>query len=247
MPFESPAPARARRAASLLALLALLAAPAAARAQGCPAPAEATPALAARTDAERLAFLRTRLQADADASRTWRLAWGATYALATLAQLPVASVVSDSDRPDWLWGALSTGVGVAFTLLGTPDVLDDGPAFALRSAAEGPVDCGLLAEGERLMLKDAANEADGVRWYWHAANVVFNAGVGLVLGLAYGHWLSGLVNFLVGAALGEGTLFTQPVALAGAWQQYLGGGLAAARAPPVLRLAPGQLGLALSF
>jgi hypothetical protein len=220
---------------------------AAALAQSCPVPPEAAPALAARADAERLDFLRGRLEAEASRVTVWRGAWGATYALGTLGQLAAAGAVATEDRPDWLWGAASTAVGVAFTIIGTPEVMDDGPDFARRSAAPGSDPCALIAEGERLLLKDAGNETAGVQWYWHVANVVFNAGMSLIVGLGYGHWVSALVNFLVGAGLGEGTLFTQPTALEAAWQGYLAGGLGpSVRAPgPSLRF--GQLGLALAF
>jgi hypothetical protein len=230
-----------------LLLAAALLAPAA-LAQACPIPADASPALAARTDAERLAFLKGQLEAEAGKVTVWRGAWGATYALGTIGQLGAAGAVSAEDRPDQLWGALSTAVGVGFTLLGTPEVMEDGPAFAARAGAPGAsVDCAVLADGERLMLKDGANELEGVQWYWHVANVVFNAGMGLIIGLGYGHWVSALVNFLVGTALGEGTCLTQPVVLASAYQQYLGGGLGGSASGSAPRLVVGQLGLGLAF
>jgi len=231
----------------LALLLAAALMPASVLAQACPAPTEAGPVLGSRSDAERLTFLRRHLQDESARVKTWRGAWGTTYAVATLGQLVAAGAVGVEDRPDWLWGALSTAVGVGFTLLGTPEVMDDGEAFAAKASPPGPQDCVLIAEGERLMLKDAANETDNVEWYWHAANVVFNAGMGLILGLGYGHWVSALVNFLVGALIGEGTLLTQPTGLASAWQQYLGGSLGAQAPGTMPHLVVGRLGLALAF
>jgi hypothetical protein len=234
---------------TLAALLAAALVPVAALADACPLPALASPTLGARTDAERLRFLRTRLEDDAARARTWREAWVAAYTVGTLGQLVGAGAVAAADQPDWFLGAASTAVGAAFTLMGTPDVVVHAPGFSRRSQGSGPADCALLAEGEGLLERDAANETDGVRWYWHLASVVFNAGVSLIIGLAYGHWSSALLNFLVGAALGEGTLFTQPQGLVGAWDTYLAGGLGASGPSAGLRprLVAGPLGLTLAF
>lgn len=233
------------RLSSCLILAGLVVAPLVSRAQ-CPVPSGAAPALGERSAAERVRFLTQALEREASAVRTWRAAWGATYALGTLGQLAATPLLDPADQQDFAVGAASTAVGVAFTILGTPEVMEDAPAFSARVAAGGD-ECQLLAEAEALMVKDAANEASSVAWYFHAANVAFNLGVGLAIGLGFGHWVSALINFLVGAAIGEGTLFTQPVALAGAWSRYLTGSLAPTAA---LRLAPagvGLFGLALAF
>ena len=229
----------------LLPILALFAlAPTTAAAQ-CAAPPQASPQLGARPAAERLRFLSRALDTDAANTRIWRLGWGAAYAVGTLGQLAAIPLLGPEDQKDFVVGVASTAVGVAFTLLGTPEVMDDAPAFATRVAAGGD-ECELLAEAERLIVKDAANEISGVAWYIHAANIAFNLGLGLVIGLGFGHWVSALINFLVGAAIGEGTFFTQPTALDAAWKGYLSGTFA----PPALsgvRVSPLGLGFAVQF
>ena len=234
------------RRALLLALLVLV--PRASKA-ACPLPASAVPGLQQRSTPERLHFLSRALDADAAATRTWRLAWGAIYGVGTMAQLIALPALGPEDQKDFVVGAFSTAVGVGFTIVGTPDVMEDAPVFAARVAMGGD-ECELLAEAERLIVKDAANELSGVAWYLHAANIAFNLGLGLVIGLGFGHWVSALVNFLVGAAIGEGTFLTQPTALDPAWSRYLTGDLGPP-SPTAVQLSPaavaGGFGLAVHF
>jgi hypothetical protein len=205
----------------------LLAVPA--RAVDCPVPEGSTPALAAQSAEARLAYLSRLLEEEGAAAQRWTLAWGATYGVATLAQLGVAGLFPAEERPDWYWGALSTAVGVAFTVLGPLEVMDAGPRFATRMkgvSADGT--CALLAEGERLLREGADAEVQSNSWLLHAGNVLFNVAIGLVLGLGYGHWVTGAVNGAIGVAVGEATIFTAPNRLAPGWQQYRGGAVATA-------------------
>ena len=81
----------------------------------------------------------------------------------------------------------------------------------------------------------AAHEHSGVQWYIHAANVLFNVGLGLVLGFGYGRWTSGLINMGIGTAIGEATIFSSPTHLISGWKHYREG-----EAPPAVtfRLVP---------
>lgn len=184
----------------------------------------------AQSDEERLRFLSQLLEEESRRAHTWTLGWGATYGVMTVAQLAVMplfpKVELENGKPtqpqsDWYWGAVSTAVGVAFTLLDPPEVLEAGPIFAQRARAVTPEGtCALIAEGERLLEAGAEHEQGGVQWYIHAANVLFNVGLGLVLGLGYERWTSGVVNTLTGAAIGEATIFTSPTQLVSGWKKY---------------------------
>jgi hypothetical protein len=142
----------------------------------------------------------------------------------TVAQLGVMGLFPSDQWPDWYWGALSTAVGVAFSVLDPLEVLEGGAPFARRASAVAPEDtCKLLAEGERMLRVGAEHEEQSVRWYWHAGNVLLNVGIGLILGLGYGHWTSGIINAAIGTALGEATFFTSPNRLVSGWRQYRSG------------------------
>jgi hypothetical protein len=46
----------------------------------------------------------------------------------------------------------------------------------------------------------------------------------LLLGFAYGHWTSGIINGAVSIAIGEATIFTSPNQLISGWEKYRSGG-----------------------
>ncbi len=191
-------------------------------AQTCERPHDSSPSsVAAQSDEARLAFLSKLLLEESGRAYAWRLGWGATYGVLTVVQLGVMQLFTKEEQPDWYWGALSTAVGVAFTLLDPPEVLEAGPRYAQRAKVvpEGER-CKLIAEGERLLEQGAAHEQDSVAWYLHAGNILFNVGLGLVLGLGYQRWISGAINMGVGAAIGEATIFTSPTHLISGWQRY---------------------------
>ena len=205
-----------------LALLVLLSCSTFATAQTCEKPKDSgASSVAAQSDEARLAFLSKLLLEESGRVTAWRLGWGATYGALTIAQLSVMSAVSKDDQPDFYWGAVTSAIGVAFTVLDPPEVLEAGPLYAQRARVvpEGER-CKLIAEGERLLEQGASHEQDSVAWYLHAGNILLNAGVGLLLWLGYHHMESGLVNAGIGAAVGEATMFTAPTHLISGWKRY---------------------------
>jgi hypothetical protein len=210
----------ARPVRLLLALL--LAAPAAA--QECPRPAAAgLHGLAARTDQERLQGLAD-LASQEDANLgTWRLLSGAGFALLVLGQLALAPLLPAEARPDYYLGAAYSALGTASTLVGAPAVFERGAAFAREAAAATPATrCALVAEGERLLERSAAQQSQATRWYLHLVNVAVNLSLGAILGFGYGHWTTAALDTGVGIALSETVLLTRPHALDQAWRSYLG-------------------------
>lgn len=211
------------RATALLVLLSLSLS-AVSRAD-CPRP-EGVKAgsVATRGDAERLKFLSSRFTDESAAATRWTGGWGGAYGLFTIVQLAIAPLFPEEERPDWYWGAFSTAVGVAFSIIDPLEVLYGGPEFARRAATVTPdATCALIADGERMLREGAAHEATGRKWYVHLANVLFNAGIGVVLGLAHNRWVSGAINAAVGLAIGEATIFTSPNGLGDALVTYESG------------------------
>lgn len=188
----------------------------------CARPQNASPGgVAGQSDEARLAFLSKLLEEESGRARTWAFVWGGSYGLLGVAQLAVMPFFPREEQPDWYWGAASTAVGLAFVLLGKPDVQDAGPVFARRASAVTPdATCTLIAEGERLLEAGAENEESSFKWYLHVGNVLFNVGLGLVLGLGYGHWEGAIINAIVGTAIGEGNIVTSPAHLISGWKRY---------------------------
>ena len=212
--------APARSAALLLALI--LTAPAAA--QECPRPPSARAhGLAGRTDQERLQGLAALASREDGNFGTWRLLSAAAFGLLVIGQLAVAPLVSAGARPDYFLGAAYSALGTASTLVGAPAVFERGAAFAREAAAATPdTRCALVAEGERLLERSAAQEAQATRWYLHLLNVAVNVSLGAILGFGYHHWSIAALDTGVGIALSEAALLTRPHALDKAWRSYLG-------------------------
>ena len=226
-----------------------------AHAVDCPAPPDAAVGSLARQSADaRLQFMAKRFQEESDAAKRWTAVWGGRYAALTLVQLALLGVVPREAQPDWYWGALSSAVGVAFSVLGPLEVMDAGPVFAKRAAAatgEGSDEqktCELLVEGERMLREGADAQNFSRAWFIHVGNVLFNVGIGLVLGLGYGRWTSAAINALSGAAIGELTIFTSPNQLISGWDEYRSG--PKAKSPVTIHVVPTAgpgLGLVINF
>jgi hypothetical protein len=186
--------------------------------------------VSSQTAQERLAFLSRALAAEAPRATRWVAAWGATYGLLTVAQLAAVGVTDNAADPDWYVGAFTSALGLALTLAHPVEAQHAGPAFAQEaSRATHAGTCALVAEGERLLRAGADSQQRARAWYLHVINVVANVGLGLVLGLAHGRWVPGVVNFALGVGFIEATLVTAPTGLVDAWDVYRGSRTASAR------------------
>jgi len=208
---------RAHRSAVgfLILVLSALVAPRARAAPGpgrCPPIAGGAPVLEAVDPAFRLHWIDARLARTAHRARLWTWGWGTGLVVATVANLAPLAFVSPDQRIDWYVGAGTTLIGIVPLLIAPLDVVGDSAALRAKVTAADPTGdlCPLLADAERTLARDAQNQADGRRWWMHAANVALNVGVGLFLGLGYHHWLAGGFNAVSGMAIGEAIIFTQP-------------------------------------
>lgn len=141
------------------------------------------------------------LRDEAHRVRVWRLAWGLGATVVAGAQGGIALATDDHDlRVDMTVGAIST-LGLFLGVLLPPDIETSPHAEACPAR---------LVESQKRLLRAADNERSARSPLFHVANGLFNIGVGLVLGLGYGHWTSGAVNAAVGFAVGEAQLLTAP-------------------------------------
>jgi len=216
-------------------LLALSASPAARAAAQCPVGAGGTPALASIDPELRLHFIDEHLAITAHRAQVWTWGWGIGIATATAANLVPLAFVAPENRIDWYVGAATTVIGVVPLLIAPLDVVGDSRALRAQLAARTPADdvCALLADAETKLARDAKNQADGQRWWLHAGNVALNTGVGLFLGLGYHHWAAGVFNAVLGTAIGEAIILTQPTSSTEDLQTYRSGSFA----PPARHLS----------
>ena len=216
-----------RRIVHVAVFGALLATSAAHAAQQCPPGAGGGPALAAIDPEVRLRFIDERLAHTAHRAQVWTWGWGIGIGVATVGNLVPLLFVAPENRIDWYVGAGTTIIGVVPLLIAPLDVVDDARALRARLAARGPTDdvCALLAHAEQTLVRDAANQAAGQRWWLHVGNVLLNTGVGLFLGLGYQHWAAGAFNAIFGSAIGEAIILTQPTSSIDDLRTYQAGAL----------------------
>jgi hypothetical protein len=170
---------------------------------------------------ERLAWVDARLARAEHDSEVWSWGWGTAGVVGFAAQLALVPAFQDRDRRiDLEVGAGATIFLLEPVLMG-PTVEDADPNLA---RADCPT---RLSDADR-RLKAAAESQRHARATWlHFGNVGFNIGVGLLLGLGWGHWSTAVLNGAVGIAVGEAQILTVPTSA-----------IEAVAAPPGVTLAP---------
>jgi len=225
----------------LSALLAVALTTGDARAAGCAAIAGGSTSLERIDAGERLRFVRERLRVDARDARIWAWTWAGIYSALTVGNLALLAAHDQDQRRDDYLGAAASFVGLAVLLVSPLKVMRDQRWLERRLArAPAGVDpCALLADAERLLIRDAAAEAFGKGPLVHAGAFIFNLGLGLVLGAGFGHWNSAAITSLVGIAISEIQIVSQPNGALRTLQRYRRANLG-----PPARWRPYHLGLA---
>ena len=160
--------------------------------------------------AEPLACDEALLRSEAHRARVWRYGWAGVNAALTVGSFVMVPLVAAEERPDWVVGGVGSAVQTLTTWFmplrveSAEEELD-----ALAPAARA-------VHVKRLLQESGEDERDRVAWPWHLANFGLAAIPGGIIAFGYGHYESGLITTLVGTALGEAQLFTQPTRLHGA-------------------------------
>jgi hypothetical protein len=95
---------------------------------------------------------------------------------------------------------------------------------ALRPDADP---CATLAEAERMLARDAGNQAFGIGPLMQTVTIAYNIGLGLLFGFWLNDWVTGGITIATGLAISELMIFTQPTDAIDAWRRYRIGDLRA--------------------
>jgi len=234
--------AGARRAAALAAAASValaLAAPAAARAGDCPG--DAGP-LATLPVEQRIASVRSLLDAERPGAEAWTWAWGATNAALAVGQLVSIPLTSSTDMKIVRAAGALTSAGALLRIVLAPIAPPPEPA---GSPAEEP--CQVLARLERALEQAARNEALGTGLPAQLGNLLVNLAFGVAVGLASRDLVPAAITFGVGWSIGEAQILSQPRALVAGLERYRAGDLGPAGAPPGLGVGRGGGAWTLSF
>ncbi|HEY0712066.1 MAG TPA: hypothetical protein VGF45_05295 [Polyangia bacterium] len=193
--------------------------------------------------AARLAFIDQRLQHTAHRSRAWSWGWGLGLGALTVGNLALVPFVERENRVDYYVGAINAAAGILPLLILPLTAMEDARILRTKIDAGGACTT-ILPEAETMLARSAGSQADGRAWWNHVANIIVNGGTGLFLGLAYDHWMAGIVGGLGGIAIGEAMIYTQPVDSIEDVARYQRNEWRLAVIPT---LAPDRVGLSLAF
>lgn len=178
----------------------------------------------------RLSDITRALDAESRKLRRWSYAWSGTYAAAAVTQTALLPFIHGGARTDLAVGAASAAFGSASLFLLPMRITGAGGKVHDLPQTLSP--CERLAQAETLFRRAASDERLSGGVLAHGGNVVFNVGLGLLLGAGFGRWKSGIISAAVGTAVGETNLLTAPQGLPALWERYPAG-------PPVqLQLVP---------
>lgn len=155
-------------------------------------------------------------------SRAWAATWGATYGAAAVALTTAATQVDTPLRRDLIVGASSAAIGTLFRSISIPKVIRSHRDLE-RSIAAGQSTCASLAVAESGLRRSVKSEAFGRSLMVHLGAVVYNAAVGVILGVALDRPVSGIRQAAIGTTVGQLMLVTQPVTMIEAARRYRGG------------------------
>jgi hypothetical protein len=201
-----------------------------AHAQRCPASSGVAPAVAELDARQRLEFIHRRLRHGSRRATIWASMWGSSYAtIATVQGIRAATSDEFSTRWESVIAAGSATLGAAFVLVSPPTIIADRIRLDRRMARLARTDdpCATLAEAERMLARDAANQAFGIGPLMQTVTVAYNIGLGLVFGFWLHDWMAGGITIATGLALSELMIFTQPTDAIDAWRRYRIGDLRA--------------------
>jgi hypothetical protein len=149
-------------------------------------------------------WIQTRLVREAHRVRVWKWGWGIGAVAGGGLQLGLAPLVDDHDqRVDLLIGGGSTLALLVPVLFG--------PSVDERPASGAADDCpARLSDAERRLAAADDDERRARGPLSHIVNIVFNVGVGLLLGLGFDQWPQGILSTAGGVAVGEVQIWTVP-------------------------------------
>ena len=187
----------------------------------------------------RLGFIRERLRSDAHHAWAWSYSWGAIYSSLAIGQFVAAPLVSHASGPDFYVGGGASLIGLVPLVVTPLKVMADEERLEDSEVeAPGADPCVPLAWAEALLIRDAANEAEGRSLLFHGGNMVVNAGIFFIIGSGFGHWTTATISLLTGIATGEIMILTQPVGALNAMQAYRNGDLASSKATVRMAIVP---------
>ncbi len=159
---------------------------------------------------QRLTFIETRLNKQQPGAKYWQYGWTGFYSLSSAGQ--VIAALGSNDNDDQLIygvGAVKAAGGLAQLLLKPLPAARSGDGFRALPATNREERLHKLARGEALLSSNALRAGERYTWRRHAIGIAGNLLGGVVIA-TFGDGSDALVSTLVGLAVSEATIWTEP-------------------------------------
>ena len=193
----------------------------------------------------RIDYIDAVLADQARRAKQWNWTWGSVYVGATLGNVTWSLLSDDRGRQN------ENHVNAAKTAISVLSVALTGVRVNARPRDTADP-CEQVADREERLMAAARSEAKGQSWIKHTGVVGINLVTTLIVGFAFDRWRTGITGGLIGVAVGEIMVWTQPNGAVHALRDYRAGKLGSV-APTggtswllVPQIAPEHVGLALT-
>lgn len=176
------------------------------------------PGVAGKDSRERMAFIRARIEAGGKHELRWALGWGIGLAAVAVAQLALVPLEHPEERPVLYIGALQAAIGAGSRAIFIPRSTIE--RRRMRKHAPDPDDCAALAAAERALARSAKTNHHGKAVWQHFLSLGVNAGIGLLLGLAFKKPVEGSRLAAIGMITGQVMIVTQPTTMIRSMDSY---------------------------
>jgi hypothetical protein len=201
----------------VLAAFAALSVSSSASAEECPA-LEGAPATATIDGEVRLQRISGVLDDQSRKMNIWNWGWGLGFAAASAAQYGAVFLVDDEGRKvDLVAGGSKAFIGAASVLV-LPLGVEEAPE------STGDV-CADLAEAEKRLIEGVRQQRKGRTLFRHSQGVALNVVTVFIVGFGWDRWIEGLIGALIGTAVGEVRIWTQPTGAIDTLRKYREGKL----------------------
>lgn len=168
---------------------------------------ESAPARLGASVETRLAFLRSGFNRESGHIHLWSFIWGAIYGCVAIIQFVWAAADPKSPaHATLIFGCIAAAVGTLSTLIAPLKMTL--PMTRLKWTM--PDRCELLRRSEDALARVAQDQRFIKGPAGHLGNLLFNLGLLLTLGIAFGQWQTGFIASGIGLVIGEINVRTQP-------------------------------------
>ncbi|WP_455235154.1 hypothetical protein [Thiogranum longum] len=159
---------------------------------------------------QRLEFIQTRLAKQRPGARYWQYGWTGFYAISTAAQGILAVDADDNDdEVNYIVGAVKSTGALALLLLRPLPAVHSSTELQAMPSQSREQRIRKLEQGEAMLRENAMRAGERTSWKRHFVGIAGNL-IGGVAIAAFGDSSDAVASTLIGIAVREATIWSQP-------------------------------------